>query len=348
MLQLEHIDFKFKPKILVLITTYQCTAECKNCCFQAGPNKKGAISLEQSYQIIDEAKEVFPDIGLFVLTGGEPFLLKIDNLVKMIKYAKDKELHTRIVSNCFWATSESKTKEYIKRLYDVGLNEFNISTGDEHLEFVDLDNVINACIESVRQNIVTVINIESKQNSQMTQKVLENHPKFKEFFKIEKHRKLLKIINGKWVEFSEKNYGIESADEKSDLGEQMGCDSMFDTLPVFPDGSIKSCCGLTVNNIKEFNLGNLKVSRLEDLYNLQFNNFVNFWIKIEGPQKILSYLKKQNPSLEKYDNTTVHICDVCSLLFNKQDIRETLIQNYVKKIPEVFFKYKVHKQLNNL
>lgn len=346
-LSVNGVNFSFEPRALTLMVTLQCTAACDNCCFHCSPKTKGNLDLKYAIDVIREAKESFPKLTLLVLTGGEPFLMGTEYLVKIIAEAKQHDLHTRIVTNAYWAKSAEVSKKFLSDLAAVGLDEMNYSTGDEHQKFVPNQNIVNASIESVRLGMVTVLNIESHQNSTVNQNTLEENPDFRTFFEKEKNLEKLKIINGVWSSLGRDEKFSYDPKKLVNIQEgKKGCDSILDTVSIFPNRAFKACCGLTVREIREMSLGIYKKGNLRQMYDQQFTNFINFWLKIDGPFQIFQYLSQFNPKLKNY--TLSHSCQICSFLFNDPEVRKTLLENYQRKIPDIFFKYKIQKQLNNM
>ena len=346
-IEIKELKFEIEPKILTLVVTYKCSASCNNCCFSCNPDRNEFLSKNDAIGIITESVESFPKLSLLVITGGEPLLQGTEYLTSIIQHAKKSKLHTRLVTNGFWAISSSKANKILSSLVNAGLDELNLSTGDDHLEYVSVDNVIRAAIEAVKLKTNTVINIEGHANSKFTPEDLEKNTMFKEFFNDQTNRLLIKVINGLWIPINNKgNIEYDQKGLKMVQDMKKGCDSILDTISIFPDKSLKSCCGLIVNEVKEFKLGYLDGNNMKGLFSQQFANFINIWLKLDGPYKIFNSLAKINPNLKLYELT--HTCMVCSLFFNDEEVRETLLSNYHKFIPEVFFKYQIHKQLNNL
>lgn len=231
------------------------------------------------------------------------------------------------------------------RLKNAGLDELNLSTGDEHQEYVKLENISRAAIESVKLNITTVINVEAHLSSNFTADTLFKIPSFNEFFSKEENSDKLKIINGLWSDFKKGAKSLEFDKNSLKLIQESkkGCDSIFKIFSVFPDGQMAACCGLTIKKIKELKLGNLNCYSARFLYELQYMNFINLWLKIEGPYAIFKFLRSKQPRLNAISLN--HNCQICSTIFNNPLARKTLQNNYVEMIPSVLFKYRIQKQL---
>ena len=153
-----------KPKIVVFLTTFKCTAACENCCFQCGPKIDKRMTLTEMKKYLDLCLKEYPSIKMLVFSGGECTLLKQD-LLEMISYAYSKGLSTRIVTNGWWAKSYKIATEKIKILKEAGLNEINFSTGDDHQEWIPFRNVRNAAVAAYRNGLICAINVETKDSS---------------------------------------------------------------------------------------------------------------------------------------------------------------------------------------
>ncbi|MDR0207003.1 MAG: hypothetical protein LBI45_07090 [Bacteroidales bacterium] len=347
-LKIKGVKYNFEPRLLSLIVTDECTAARTNCCFNCSPKKGKTMTIEDMKYYIKKSIKEFKEIKVIVLTGGELFLLGIKSLVEIISYIKSLKLNSRIVSNAFWATTPKKTKGFITHLVEAGLNEINFSTGEEHQKFVKIENIINACIESVKVNLQVAVNIESHPNSNFNLTNLFDHKLFKEFFSVQENIDKIKIVKGSWMSFNNEcntNKCVENKFEPLKKN-NFGCDSIFTTFSIFPSGETRSCCGLTVSKIKEFTLGNAKICNIRYLYESQYNNFINLWLKIEGPFKIMEYLSTKEPKINNF--TFEHTCQICNYLFNNKMIRGLISKYYIEKIPEVLFKYHIQKRFKNI
>ena len=347
-LRIKEIKYHIEPNAVSLIVTDECTAACTNCCFNCSPRKGTSMSADEAKEYIKNSVDAFKSLKLVVLTGGEPFLLGINFLTEVIGYAKSLNLHTRIVSNAFWATTPQKTAKYINALVKAGLDEINFSTGDEHQKYVKIENIVNACIESVKSNLMVAVNVESHAGSNFKNMALLENTQYKDFFSNKKNAEKIKIINGLWSSLDRNYEAFEYNKNEIELLKNMkkGCDSIFNIYSVFPNGDLAACCGLTVAKMDHLQLGNLKKMDLKLLYENQYRYFINLWIRIEGPYKIIEFLTSKEPELGKLPLN--HVCQVCNYLFNNEKVVAAVSKYYVEKIPEVFFKYQVNQQLKNL
>ena len=95
-----------------------------------------AINAWQSLKILagDSAK--------IHITGGEPFLYW-DHLLEILEQAQKQNLGKvdLVETNGFWATSEKIVRQRLKRLDELGMNRFKVSTDPFHQQYVDIEPV---------------------------------------------------------------------------------------------------------------------------------------------------------------------------------------------------------------
>lgn len=93
-----------------------CNQECLFC---SNPATGKVISLDEAKKTVDDYIKLGYE-GL-IWTGGEPTLYP--HLVELIQYAKDKNIHSRLITN----GQKICNYKYFKRLADAGLDHVNIS-----------------------------------------------------------------------------------------------------------------------------------------------------------------------------------------------------------------------------
>jgi MoaA/NifB/PqqE/SkfB family radical SAM enzyme len=327
------------PSIINFITTNKCTAACKDCCFNCNPHKNDRLSLQDMKNYIDQSLEAYSTIKLLVLTGGECFTLGND-LNNIIKYGADKGLFVRVVTNGYWAKSFKKSYTRLKKLAEQGLKEVNISTGDEHLEWVSYDNIVYAIAASLRLDLTTVINIETSPISDFTFKRLKEDPRLIKYFKKYGNNKL-KILNSVWMPFtksSEKEMNDNKKIKKNSIYLRKRCTSLFSTISINPFHQVNACCGLTSEYTPYLKLGSAKKWTLKELYEYQFNDFLKIWLFNEGPQKIMEFISEIEPQ-KRIDTTGWHICQICAELFRDKEKIAIIQQNYNKVYSNILLKH---------
>lgn len=328
-----------RPNTLSFITTYQCTAACDDCCFKCSPKQKERLSLKQMKDYLDQSIALFPSIKLVVITGGECFTLGED-LYAIIEYIHSKNLFSRIVTNGSWGTTPEKAQQIVKKLIDRGLNEINFSTGDSHQKFVPIETVINAIEASLINQLSAAVNVETHNEHSFQYKDLQEHPRIKPFV----GSQLLTIVPGLWI--SEQEDKMDPIRKKLLYGHQKRCKELFHNVCITPNSELLACCGLTTLNNPYLNIGSLKETKLEALWNIQFDDFIKIWLYTEGPAKIIDFVRTINPNIH-ITTRSLHICEVCKTIFSNPDILDILQKNYKKVLSRVLLEYSARNPNKN-
>ena len=290
---------------------------------------------------IDEAVKSYPTIKSLVLTGGECFTLGED-LFTIISYASQKGLLSRVVTNAYWASTFKKAYKMIEKLQNVGLHELNISTGDEHLEWVPFDNVVNVIAASILLKMIIVVNVESSEFKDFKKDWILEDPRLKKYDLM--HCENLYIVNGRWVYFGdqEKQSGEEQKNVLLSNISNQRCTSLFYSLSINYDNTAIACCGITSLCNNYMYLGNARKYLLKDLYEYQFDDFVKIWLFTEGPLQILNFCLEHRNKPKFSGN--LHMCQICAMIFNDPDNVKILKEHYSERVQKVYFEYSLLKR----
>ncbi len=154
----------YLPIKLWIETTSRCNLECRLCANKDLPlNQKGDLSFELYKKIIDEAKNFVFDINLF--HRGEPLLNK--DLIKMIGYAENNNLKTRLHTN-----ATILTQEISKHLILSGLDFISFSFDGYSKETYE-KNRIGADFDTTLQNIINFLKIKKELKSKTPYTVIQ-------------------------------------------------------------------------------------------------------------------------------------------------------------------------------
>jgi len=325
-----------KPQTISLLTTYQCTAACKNCCFNCNPNIRKRLTVNEMKTYIDMVKKAFPsDIKVVVLTGGEAFLLG-NKLIEVVKYIAENNLISRIVTNGYWAKNYKIAFNKIEKLVNVGLNEINFSTGDDHQEFVNYDYIVNGCMASLDLGLTCIVNVETHDNSNFKAKQFVDDERLSEYFKPNGSRnKVLRVESGVWIPFS-KDSNVTYNNLQMSEDSKGRCTTIFNTISINPYSEVLSCCGLTSEYIPTLRIGNLKTDDFQEIYLKQFNDFLKIWLYVEGPWSILKFIDEKKDININYNG---HICDLCAEIFKSEENINILKMHYKEIVPSIILKY---------
>lgn len=327
----------------VIVATFKCTAQCRECCFECSPNIEERLSLEDIKAFIDEICK-FKNIQILVWSGGECFLLGED-LRKGIEYANRKGVSSRCVTNGYWATTLEKAKDELRILKHLGLKELNLSTGDDHQEFVPLENILNAIVAGAQLHIVTVVAIETSATAKFKADDLKMHPFFIEQIEKKKLSKYVKIMNAVWVSFHSDRI-FEYDEDSKEYRNSQGCNTLFDSICIAPDKTILGCCGLCVEHIPELALGKFDGKNLGEKYEEQKEDFIKIWLAVEGPHAIIDQVKRWCPLIEipKFH----HMCQACAYIYQSKDIQKVIVEHYYEMYEEIRDRFAAKQLLENI
>ena len=311
------------PDIMVVIGTYQCTAACRQCCFESSPDIKGRLSREVIFERMGEAIASFPRLKIVVFTGGEALLLR-DDLFDGIAYATNRNLLSRVISNGSWGSTDTGATRTADRFRAAGLTELNISTGLEHQEWVPKANVVRAAIATARARIQTLITVEADTEASDCLSALINDP---DLARVRAEGLQIQLRSNTWMPFHEKAEARASQGDPAIL--RKGCDQVFSSVVVTPHDNLSACCGLTLEHIPEMRLGKNSGANMRALYKSQEQDLLKYWISLDGPYNIIEQSMGNNSPAVLRD--VVHPCQACAILHKNPDVREAV----AKKSEEV-------------
>lgn len=322
-----------ESRILSLLLTLQCTAECANCGTSSSPRVKVRLEEDRARALIEEA--ALEGYNLVAFTGGEPMLYG-RRLFNLISLAKSRGLSTRLVSNAFWAISPQRAERIVARLKDSGLTEINFSTGDQHSRFVPVVNVIHAIRAALDQKMRVAVMIETTALSRITTESIRTHPKFIEQIGEEDSFRVC-FCESPWMPLSPhelEEYPPGVAINSENLDRRTGCDSIINTSTVLADGRIMACCGLGTQGIPELEVGHVGEMSLQTAFDSTKEDFLMRWIRDEGPEKILAWAATKDPSIE-WENQYAHRCQACKRLYSDEKVRTVLRKHHEEKMLDV-------------
>ena len=114
---------------LHLLLTYECNYECDHCFVWGGPSQSGTMTIKTIRHILGEA-EALGTIEWIYFEGGEAFLY-YQILRKGVRLAKDLGFNVGIVSNAYWATTDTDAKEWLQPFAE-SVGDLSISSDTYH------------------------------------------------------------------------------------------------------------------------------------------------------------------------------------------------------------------------
>jgi MoaA/NifB/PqqE/SkfB family radical SAM enzyme len=125
-----------------LLLTYKCNCSCEFCYYNCSPDKGGLMPVDTAVNAWQSLKILVGDNAKIHITGGEPFLYW-EHLLKILEQGQKQDFGKvdLIETNGFWATSEKIVRQRLKKLEQLGMNRFKISTDPFHQQYVDIEPV---------------------------------------------------------------------------------------------------------------------------------------------------------------------------------------------------------------
>ena len=320
-------------RTLCIMPTYQCTAECTHCGTASSPRDKTWLPDELLHEAIEQAAAA--GYQLIVFTGGEPTLAG-EALLQGMRHAASLGMDVRLVTNAYWANSAAAAAQRIQEFVGAGLNEINLSTGDQHARFVSLDNIMRATRTAVQAGLKVVISVETVRERVITKETVETHPDFLSL-REEYPAAWLAVVESIWspvTPLAREKYAEGTAVNRSNLAQCQGCDSVLTTTTLKPDGYLSPCCGLGIRFLPDLQIGNLRETSLVEANRAAASDFLKQWIRKEGPERILAWAATHNPEI-KWENMYAHRCQACIRLYKDQKIRRVISEHYEEKIGDI-------------
>jgi hypothetical protein len=320
-------------RTLSVMPTYACPAQCKNCGTVSSPRDRNNIALETMTSAIDQASEMgFLNV---VFTGGEA-TMRWDDLVEAIRHANRLKLPTRLVTNAYWATDEEKAARCIDDLVDAGLMEINYSTGDEHVRFIPLDNVVNGIVGALRHSLVLAVMIELRATGRITKETLLSHPRIKLLSRQDRER--IKVVESPWMPLNPstiESYPEGCAVNGDNVASTGGCDSVLQTYVIQADGRIGACCGLGMRITPELNVGVSSGQHfLQNAVRDAESDMLKILLRYKGPEQLLAWAATKNPEIA-WENLYAHKCQACLRIYKDPKIGSVIREHYTELIAEV-------------
>lgn len=296
--------YDWEPFRVGLLLTNKCNIKCDHCWLDSGPKRNEEMKYDEAERYIDQIDEI-NSIKWISFTGGEP-LLRYKELLKLVKYASYKNFYTECVTNCYWASSPSKSMEILEPLADLGLNVINISSDDFHQKYIPFKNVVY-CYQAARDlNLKIVIMCMITKTSTLTVNNIAHRIDPKNIQIIGMQRKWRKI-NAIAMEEAVVPIGRASKIPKEEIlygykNVRGPCRKILRDIGIHPNGDVSPCCS-AIGTLKKASLGNIKKYNLSNMIEKARNNplFETLWK--EGPQG----LRDVKDGSKKYVNKC-HMC----------------------------------------
>jgi len=324
-----------RHRILSIMPTFRCTAECTHCGTESSPRERTQLELDHILNAIDQAAKL--DYDIVVFTGGEATLAR-RNLLQGIKRAASYGLPVRVVTNAYWAITDAAADRCINSFVKVGLTEINFSTGDQHMRFVPVERVIRGTRAAVKAGLPVAIMIETVKDRKITKTTLEQHDDFRSVCR-DFPASRIDIMESPWMPLSPSvvaDYPDHVPTNRENLPFRKGCDSVLTTTTIQADGRIGACCGIGMRLVPELQVGKIGETTLAAASKVAADDFLKQWIRIEGPEHILAWAATHDPEIQ-WEDMYAHRCQACIRLYTDPKVRQVIANNYLEKVADVLF-----------
>jgi MoaA/NifB/PqqE/SkfB family radical SAM enzyme len=287
-----------------LLLTYKCNCACEFCYYNCAPDQGGLVSVETAISAWHSLRALAGDSAKVHITGGEAFLYW-DRLQEVLEEAQREKLGKvdLIETNGFWATSDKIIRQRLKRLDELGMHRFKVSTDPFHQEYVDA--------EVVRRLAATASDVLGPDRVLVRwQKYLDNPTDMKNLAPAERDKQYINAINDYPCRFTGRAAGkLARLVAPQPIESLAGTDCKSDFLGakgvhIDPSGNVFSgtCSGIILGNIGE--------TPLEDIWK-QFDPANDDFFKTlseSGPFGLLEKAEKQGYKREEVYASKCHLC----------------------------------------
>jgi organic radical activating enzyme len=297
-------------KLLSVMLTFQCTAECSHCGTVSSPRDHTWLALEQAISAIDQAAEL--GYTGVVFTGGEP-TLALEKLVLAMSHARSRRLPVRLVTNAHWAVDDDAAESLVFEWMCAGLSELNVSTGDRHAKFVPLERALRAVRAAARLYLRAALLVETSGSDWIDPATLKQ--------RLPDGVRVVPWVWSPLVSIQKSN--PPGAVNRSNLDRHSGCDGLFSNFTIQANGVISPCCGLGIRFVPELQVGQIGVGKLAEAEDQCRNNALLQRIRNEGPERLLAWAAEQDLRI-KWEDMFAHRCEACIRLHKDRLVREVL------------------------
>lgn len=295
---------KSKPYRIIVDPTNACNLGCPLCPTGLGQSgrTKGILKFEKFKNIVDEVSDYCIEIHLY--NWGEPTLNK--NLVKMLQYAKEKKIWSRISSNL----SLKYKEDYLEDLLKSGLSLL-------HVDVDGLDQEVyakyrkkgdfNIVLENLKKikNIKAELNLDEPKIELAMLAMKQNEHQHKDFIDFAKKlnaddAKIDKIqynpnMSEEWLPKNKdliyRTYESGSAPSRSSSeNDNKACHWPWSGIVINWDGGVNPCC---IIDDPKSDFGNLKNQSIENIWNNE------------------QYISSRSEFADKSEIKTKTICNIC-------------------------------------
>ncbi len=279
----------------------RCNIRCAHCVAAGEQPASGKMELARAGAIIREMAAA--GVTGISFTAGEPFMY-FDDLLELVDLCREKQIYTRIVTNCSWARSPAETEDLLKRLKHCGLSQLRLSYSRWHQENVPRENVLNAargCIATGLDYFISFVTDFSEQDDPYEGYLRDNALKF--------FPEPL-IYAGRADSLAQKAIRTDYQENRCAMNPYLA-----------PDLSMYACCdaGSHFSTTDFFLLGNLRDHSIRQLFTKAETDPLYDCIRAMGITAIASFA-----GIPAREIVTYRKCELCKKLFDAPEMLKTL------------------------
>lgn len=316
-------EFKFFN--LALTLSFSCPNNCRHCGIVDVEEDVEEMGVEEAKHYIDMTSQL-KDIMSIVITVGEP-LLAFNKVISILEYAKTNyDYQGSISTSAYGMDTFSKTKSLLTQLQKAGLGTILLSVDDFHQEYVPIENV-EYCLKAAQELEIPVM---------IQTMVTKDSGNFKDF------KNILNFNESDNITFLETpcdpigRAERQISDEKLLTNKQLpqgGC-SIFRVIQIYPDGSVKLCCG-TGSVHDNLTFGNVNEQHLYDIVKkAETQPLPNALAAWRGPGYLMKLAKEGGYSEYLLDSYT-SVCHACYHIISNPELYSFLTDRLVEKTQEL-------------
>ena len=304
-----------------LLLTYKCNCACEFCYYNCRPDKGGLMPVDTAINAWRSLKVLAGDSAKIHITGGEPFLYW-DHLQEILEQAQKQNFGKvdLVETNGFWATSEKIVRQRLKKLDELGMNRFKVSTDPFHQQYVDAELVRR--LADIASEILGPERVLVR-----WQKYLVNPTDMKSLSPAELEQQYINAVKDYPCRFTgraaEKLAELVASKSIESLA-AMKCKSAFlaaKGVHIDPFGNVFSgtCSGIILGNVNQMSL--------EDIWKQFDPRNAAFIGKLfnKGPYGLLAEAEKQGYKRAEFYAGKCHLCTNIRQVFRDNGVEDSII-----------------------
>ncbi|QXP82898.1 radical SAM/SPASM domain-containing protein [Methylococcus sp. Mc7] len=309
--------------LIGLTYTRACPLTCRHCITESSPHIKGKMQMEQ----VSEYLKVIPSFAPGVcFTGGEPMLYYQD-ILELVRQARDFGLKSSLVTGAGWVRGESSTRSRINTLAAAGLGHICISWDQYHEEFSSRERPLRLARLAIEAGLGVAVRVVAITEAQKEEyhAMFDGLPVYLQSQAPVKLGRATSLRPQHFVRTEEPPLGV--------------CAVVL-TPVIEPDGAVYACCGPAYycGTFSPLKLGNTNDEPLEDILGRAVQDPILEIIFTAGPHGLYQLLRDHPVGRERFKARPEYsgICELCLDITNDTElvniVRERLADSKAQRL----------------